>query len=134
MNRNIPIIVYTIINLLVILSCSDLSDHECFKVEKIQANSPMEIPYRIITPRNYECSNRFEVIQIFDYNITLVKEIDKYYMATGRILCLYNSIPQNYHLFETISFNESNKFKQIGEYDYRYGNNYIQTIPVIQLK
>lgn len=133
MKINISIIVYTIINLLVIFSCSDISDYGCLSTEEVQVKD-LEPKYRIITPRNFECSNRFEVIQIFDYNIALVKEINQYYLATGRILCLFNSVPQKYNLFETISFNKDYRFIQIGEYDYRLGNDYIQTIPVIQLK
>lgn len=134
MKINISIIAFTIINLLVIYSCNEISEYGCITTEKVKANPKLETPYRNIKPRNFDCSNRFEVIQVFDNNIVLVKEIDQYYLATGRILCLYNSVPQKYNLFETISFNKDYRFKQIGEYDYRLGKNYIQTIPVIQSK
>lgn len=132
MKTNLSIIVFTIINLIVIYSCNEISDYVGITTEDVKVNQEQETQYRNIKPRHFQCSNRFEVIQIFDYNITLVKEIDQYYLATGRILCLYNNVPQRYNLFETISFNKDYRFKQIGEYDYSLGKDYIQTIPVIQ--
>lgn len=129
---NFPIIVIASLCLVVICFFADFSDKTINNVScnKVNTNSP----YRMTKPISFSCCKKFEVIQIFDTNSVLVKELDKYYMATGRILCITSTKPHGLHLYETVQYDNSSEFSQIGEYDYRLGSGYTRTIPVIKSK